>query len=668
MKAQSARPAELRRLMVRQQIEARGVTDRAVLAAMEEVPREAFVSAPYAKLAHEDQPLPIEEGQTISQPYIVALMAEALQLGSGARKRARVLEIGTGSGYAAAVLSRIAAEVYTVERIGSLAETARKRLAELGFENVHVLHGDGTLGWPEHAPYDGIVVAAGGPEVPEALLEQLSAGGRLVIPVGATQREQSLLRVTRSESGEIRREDLGGVRFVPLIGAQGFEAEASGPRPKPASGAGRGIASLIAEGCEPFGSIESADLAPLLARIGSARVVAIGEATHGTSEFYRMRARITRELIERKGFDVVAVEADWPDAARLDRHVRRLPDGTGERPFTRFPTWMWRNDEVAEFLGWLRTWNDGVKDPARRVAFSGLDLYSLHASMNAVVHYLEGVDPEAAAIARRRYGCLAPWEDDPHAYGQAAASGRYGSCEDAVVTMLGELLQRRLDLSAKDGERFFDAAQNARLVANAEEYYRSSFQGRISSWNLRDEHMFETLQALLAHRGPGSKAVVWAHNSHVGDADATEMAARGELNVGRLCRKALGDAAYLVGFGTDHGTVMAAHDWGDRPEVMQVRPSHERSYERCSHDSGVAAFLLPLRAPRRPEVREELLEPKLERAIGVIYRPRTEMQSHYFQAVLPRQFDEWIWFDETSAVTPRGPAEPGEPSEPHPFD
>jgi protein-L-isoaspartate(D-aspartate) O-methyltransferase len=668
MDAGSAGPAELRRRMVRQQIAARGVTDRAVLAAMEEVPREAFVSAQHAKLAHEDQPLPIEAGQTISQPYIVALMAEALQLGPGARQRARVLEIGTGSGYAAAVLSRIAAEVYSVERIESLASTARERLAELGYDNVHVLHGDGTLGWPEHAPYDGIVVAAGGPEVPEALLSQLRAGGRLVIPVGATQSEQSLLRVTRTESGGIRREDLGGVRFVPLIGAQGFEPEAGAPRPAPPARAKRGVASLVAEGCEPFGSIESADLAPLLSRIGSARVVAIGEATHGTSEFYRMRARITRELIERKGFDVVAVEADWPDAASLDRHVRRLSDGTGERPFRRFPTWMWRNEEVGEFVAWLRAWNDGVKDPARRVAFSGLDLYSLHASMNAVVHYLEGVDPEAAALARRRYGCLAPWEDDPHAYGQAAASGRYGSCEDAVVAMLAELLRRRLDLSAKDGERFFDAAQNARLVANAEEYYRASFQGRISSWNLRDEHMFETLQALLAHRGAGSKAVVWAHNSHVGDANATEMAARGELNIGRLCRKALGDAAYLVGFGTDHGTVMAAHDWGDPPEIMQVRPSHERSYERLGHDSGVAAFLLPLRVPARPEVREELLAARLERAIGVIYRPRTEMQSHYFQAVLPRQFDEWIWFDETSAVTPRGPAAAGDPSEPHPFD
>jgi protein-L-isoaspartate(D-aspartate) O-methyltransferase len=645
--------ADKRQRMVEEQLVARGVVDRAVLDAMEAVPREMFVPPAAVKFAYEDAPFPIEEGQTISQPYVVALMAAALTL----TPRDRVLEIGAGSGYAAAVLSQIAAEVYAVERHAALAELASRRMKDLGYHNVHIFHGDGTLGWPAHAPYDAIVVAAGGPSVPDALRAQLVLGGRLVIPVGATPRAQELVRVTRISQNEYRQEELGGVQFVPLIGSQGWTDW------NPATGIGRArdrrgapIVALLRETAEHLEDIESVKLEPLLERIGEARVVLLGEATHGSSEFYRMRARITRELIVHRRFRAVAVEADWPDAARIDRYVRHVPAASSrpEPAFSRFPTWMWRNQEVHEFVEWLRRHNGEVADPSYHVSFHGLDLYSLYTSAAAVIGYLEQVDAAAATVARRRYGCLMPWERDPANYGRAALTGRYRTCEGDVVAALQDLLARRLEYSRRDGERFLDAAQNARLVADAERYYRMLYYGSAASWNLRDQHMFDTLQSLLAFHGPETKIVVWEHNSHIGDAAATEMAARGEHNVGHLCRAAYGEGAHLIGFGTDHGTVAAASDWDAPVEIMDVRPAHAESYERLCHDAAVPAFLLPLRYPAREAVREELLPPRLERAIGVIYRPESELASHYFQASLPRQFDEYVWFDCTAAVTALG--------------
>jgi len=414
----------------------------------------------------------------------------------------------------------------------------------------------------------------------------------------------------------------------------------------------RGIAALIRGTGEPLDGIDHADLGRLVDRIGAARVVLLGEATHGTAEFYRMRARITRELICRRGFTIVAVEADWPDAASVDRQVRPGPPvADGAAPFSRFPDWMWRNHEVDRFVEWLRAWNGDQPGPESRVGFFGLDLYSLHASIEAVLRYLDDVDPEAAALARHRYGCLGPWELDPAKYGHQATTGRYRSCEEPVTTMLRELLARRLDYAGRDGDRFLDAAQNARLIANAERYYRSMYQGRAESWNLRDRHMFDTLEMLLAGGGSNARAVVWAHNSHVGNAAATEMARYGEYNLGQLARERFGAEAFLVGFGTDHGTVAAASDWDGPMQVMDVRPSHPESYERLFHESGVPAMLLPLGPAARPGVIDELSRPRLERAIGVIYRPETERQSHYFEAVLPDQFDEYVWFDESRALT-----------------
>jgi erythromycin esterase-like protein/dienelactone hydrolase len=455
---------------------------------------------------------------------------------------------------------------------------------------------------------------------------------------------------------------------------EGAGAESPGeggtPRRERAAAVYRGpaeIAALVAEAAEPFDAIEDAGLDALLDRIGEAEVVLFGEASHGTSEFYRMRQRITQRLIEEKGFTIVAAEADWPDAERVDEYVRGRT-GRDERPweaFARFPTWMWRNRDVLGFVEWLRDRNDG-RPKGEQVGFFGLDLYSLYTSMHEVLAYLEDRDPDLADTARERYSCLAPFEADPALYGRAVVTEQYRGCEDEAVAMLRDLLTQRLDrVAAPDGRRLFDATQNAAVVRDAERYYRSMFYGSPSSWNLRDTHMFETLRAVRAFHD-GAKAVVWAHNSHVGDAAATQMGARGEINIGHLCREEYGPSAYLVGFGTHTGTVAAASNWGEPVEVKRVRPSHAESYERVCHDTDLARFLLPLRAGGET-LRYELGHPRLERAIGVIYRPETELQSHYFHAALPSQFDEFVWFDESTAVEPLEQAQAPALPQRHPF-
>ena len=395
---------------------------------------------------------------------------------------------------------------------------------------------------------------------------------------------------------------------------------------------------------------------------GSARVVLLGEASHGTSEFYRARAAITRNLVENHGFTIVAVEADWPDAGRIDRYVRhRGPGNYDEESFARFPTWMWRNREVAGFIDWLRDYNERQPEE-RRASFRGLDVYSLRGSIAAVLDYLDRVDPEEASRARRRYGCLTPWHVEPAWYGRAVVTGQRDPCEDEVVEQLSQLLGKQVQYAQSDGEDFFDAAQNARIVRAAEEYYRVMYRRSHESWNLRDRHMFETLQALLDHRGPDAKAVVWAHNSHIGDASATEMGWRGEFNIGELCKTAWRSGA--ISIGTDRGTVAAADDWDEPMQIKTVLPSRPDSYERIFHASRLPRTLTDL---HYPEVRDLLSKPRLERAIGVVYRPDTERQSHYFEAVLPEQFDAYVWFEQTAAVTPLPTKRPHGVPETYPF-
>ncbi len=648
-----------REQMVAEQILARGVRDDRVLDAMNKVHREAFLPENVRDLAYEDRPLPIAAGQTISQPYIVAYMIEALVLKGGEK----VLEIGAGSGYAAAVLAEIAGAVYTIERIDQLAEKAASNLIDEGYENVHVLHADGTIGWIEESPFDAILVSAGAPEIPLTLKKQLAIGGKMVIPVGTDPKAQELIRITRVDENEYDYEDLADVRFVPLIGKEGWELEESEgeiTRPRVIQTRPRtseSLPSLISYDAETFSTVEEASLDSLLKRIGKARVVLIGEASHGTSEFYRMRALITRRLIEENNFNIVAAEADWPDAARIDHYVRHRDTQPSEwTAFARFPTWMWRNAEVMEFIDWLHGHNKALPYDDR-TGFYGLDLYSLYNSARAVINYLDEVDPDLALVARRRYGCLSPWEADPAAYGHAALTGAYRDCEQGVVSMLEELQKKQMEYAHHDGERFLDASQNAHLVANAERYYRMMYYGSRASWNLRDSHMFDTLLNVMTFHGESSKAIVWAHNSHIGDASATEMSARGEHNIGQLCRNKFNDDSCSIGFGTHHGTVAAASNWDGPMEVMQVRPSHPQSYERLFHLTNKPGLILPLHSQQKSDLYTQLSKPKLERAIGVIYRPETELASHYFEAVLPRQFDEYIWIDQTKAITPLSTAQ-----------
>lgn len=418
------------------------------------------------------------------------------------------------------------------------------------------------------------------------------------------------------------------------------------------------LAGTLRSFSEPLPALRAVDaFGAVFDRFGSARVVLLGEATHGTAEFYRARAAITRWLIEQHGFSIVAVEADWPDAARVDRYVRHMsakPDR--EQAFARFPQWMWRNMEFADFIEWLRLHNGGISE-ARRVAFRGLDVYSLRASIAAVLGYLEKQNPEHAAEARKRYGCLTPWQQEPTSYGRDVLKEGLQTCEREVLAQLQSLLAHRLSYLREDGEAFFDAAQNARIVRAAEHYYRLMYRSSVESWNLRDRHMFDTLQALLQEaprdpRQPPHKAVVWAHNSHIGNAAATAMGWQGEFNIGELCRTAYGRDAVLIGFGTDRGTVAAASDWDAPMEIKAVRPARPDSYEHAFRQAGVPCSLTEWRSEPKPELTDSLSESLLERAIGVIYRPETELQSHYFECVLPEQFDAFIWFEETSAVTP----------------
>lgn len=534
-------------------------------------------------------------------------------------------------------------------------------MESLGYDNVSIYEGDGSKGLAEKAPFDAIIVSAAGSHVPGPLLEQLEVGGRLVMPVGEPHAVQTLIKITRTGEEDYEQEEIGAVRFVPLIGAHGWTE--TGERGDP-----RSLPERIAAAAEALPALDDPTFGALFDRFGDARVVLLGEASHGTSEFYRARASITRRLIEEHGFNIVAVEADWPDAASIDRYVRHRTHREGEEAaFQRFPTWMWRNTEVDTFVRWLREHNRACA-PGAQAGFYGLDLYNLAGSMRAVIDFLDEADPEAAALARERYGCLQPWSRDPAIYGRIALSEGFARCETGVLEMLRDLLARRMECMGEACEEWLDAAANARLVKNAERYYRVMYEGAAESWNLRDTHMFETLCQLLDAKGPDSKAVVWAHNSHIGNAAHTEMGQqRGELNIGQLVKEKFGEQASLIGFGTHAGTVAAAHDWDEPMAIKEVRPSLAGSYERLCHDSGVERFLLDLRQGADEGLIEALLEPRLERFIGVIYRPQTERWSHYSECVLPKQFDAWVWFDETHAVTPLPGAElPGE-DETYPF-
>ena len=431
----------------------------------------------------------------------------------------------------------------------------------------------------------------------------------------------------------------------------------------------------IRENSHPVTGLDE-NYAPLFDLIGNSRFVLIGEASHGTHEFYRTRAYITKRLVREKGFRAVAVEADWPDAHRVNSYVL----GRGQDryalqsldDFRRFPAWMWRNSDVLDFVNWLRDYNDSLPRETPKTAFYGMDLYSFHSSSRAVLDYLDKVDPEAARRARFRYGCFEQFGEDIQAYGYAATFGLSKACEDEVVVQLIEMSRRAADLASRDGrldpDEFFTAEQNARVVKNAERYYRAMFSRRISSWNLRDRHMAETLDQLISHLGASAKIVVWAHNSHLGDARATEMSNQGELNVGQLVREKYGNTSVLIGFTTYTGAVTAASNWDGPAEQKQVRPALSDSFEAMFHATHVPAFLTVLRGNRF--LSGILNQERLERAIGVVYLPHSERVSHYFHARLADQFDAVIHIDNTKALQPleitSQPEEPGEVPETYP--
>jgi erythromycin esterase-like protein len=432
-------------------------------------------------------------------------------------------------------------------------------------------------------------------------------------------------------------------------------------RPAVKSGDSAALAALVRAAAHPFKGA-ARDYDPLMDLVGDARFVLLGEATHGTHEFYRERARITRRLVEEKGFGAVVLEADWPDAHRVNEYVRgRGKDETAEQAlsgFKRFPRWMWRNTDFRDFVVWLRAHND-ARPPEARVGVYGMDLYSVEDSAAAVKEYLKRVDPEAARVAGKRYGCLAGYRREGlQQYGLEVATRARGSCEKDVTAQWQEMERRLAARSTGPGsgldEELLSAYQNARVVKNGETYFRGLYYQKFSTWNLRDSHMVDTIHALAQHLpapgGAKAKVVVWAHNTHQGDARMTEQGEKGELNVGHLMRRFHDGGTVLVGFTTYAGEVMAADEWGAAGRKMKVRPALPESFSGLFHATGVHAFLLTLRG--EGEAALALAEPRLERAIGVVYLPATERRSHYFEARMSKQFDAVIHLDMTSAVTP----------------
>ncbi len=421
----------------------------------------------------------------------------------------------------------------------------------------------------------------------------------------------------------------------------------------------RRLLGSIHRNMEPITDPQSPNLDGLLDRIGPARVVLLGESTHGTKEFYELRAQISLALIREKGFNVVALESDWPDTSLVNSYIRG-----GGKPwlggFRRFPEWMWRNHSFVKFVEELLIHNSS--EGRAPVSIFGLDLYSLSSSLQSVLAFLEKHFPDEAHRARTARNCFHPWELDPAKYGLAVWQEALAGCEKEILDLLETLSEKRLSQEAAKNSALFSAFQNAKIIQSAEKYYRKMYEGRVDSWNLRDRHMFETLLALLDFYGPESKAVVWEHNSHIGNAAATEMGFFGEQNVGEFCKRHFGDLAYSLGFLTDHGTVAAAHEWDAPVEIKKLLPARFGSYEELFHQAGEKNFFLPLK-----KMKPELSEARLERAVGVIYRPETERLSHYFNADLTRQFDEICWIDETHAVEPLPFVKEVDASDTYPF-
>lgn len=496
---------------------------------------------------------------------------------------------------------------------------------------------------------------------PASILYVMAQTGLFPHDIFSVSPDNFILWVQFNMSKELCVGDARRTLIICLLAAVSIQAKGGHQNLSRAQTDTGSVVAAVRDAVRPLTGDER-DYDSLMELIGDARFVLLGEATHGTHEFYRERARITRRLIEEKGFNTIVLEADFPDTLRVNAYVRGASSDRSASEalagFKRFPRWMWRNTDVRDLVEWLRAHNDRRPAESSKVGVHGMDLYSLFTSADAVVKYLKSVDPEAARRARKQYNCFRWFRNDPQGYGQAVAYGTSRSCEREVGQQFQEMQERVAERTARgelrpDDELLF-ALQHARVVKNGEAYYRTIYRSGVASWNLRDRHMAETIDELVNYSNTQgaarAKVIVWAHNSHLGDARATEANERGELNVGQLMRQRRGTGAVLIGFTTYTGKVRAAREWGGSGERRTVRPSLAGSYGALFHETGVPNFLLPLR--NGGKLSDELAQARLERAIGVIYLPQTERQSHYFRARLAQQFDAVIHFDVTSAVEP----------------
>ncbi|WP_372794628.1 erythromycin esterase family protein [Lutibacter sp.] len=626
----------MKNLKIITQLKNRGITNPLLLQAFQDLPKDLLISKklyPYTS-----NKTTIENSLNIIEPrvLVVAKMLEKLKINEGDK----ILAIGVDSVYILAILSEICKEVYTVEGNEEYAKWALEVLKNIQITNVFIKIGNEKMGWEEHAPFDAILITSEFEEVSNTLKKQLKIGGRILVPMGPDWAHIIFEVIQRNSTTEYAVEKLKDNFFIPNPKILPEISSKDYPEKE--------IIDEIKTKAIAFKSIKEYPINQLLERIGNAQVVLLGEASHGTSEFYLTRQEITKALIEKKGFNFVSAEADWSDAEQINNYVRNQHTKKNWMPFTRFPQWMWKNKEVLNFVEWLKEYNSQHQN---KTGFYGLDLYGLENSMGLVINYLENIDKNLANLAKTRYACISPYMSDPAIYGKMVVSNQLESCEKEVLKMLVDLLKNKNKLN--HSPEYFYAYQNANVVVDAERYYKVMYYGSAESWNLRDFHMFYTLKSLLSYFGPQTKAIVWAHNSHIGNALATEMYSRGEINIGHLCKEHFEKKSYHMGFGTHTGTVAAANNWGTKMEVMNVNNSLPKSYENLCHQTQIDTFTLPLREKfSGKKLRKLLSTPKLERAIGVIYRPKTERMSHYFQAVLPSQFDEYIWFNTSKAVTP----------------
>lgn len=618
------------------QLKHKGIKNALLIKAFEGLPKALFTSKELHPFSYQESETDYQFETIEPRVIVIAKMLEQLKI----KEDEKILVIDVDSVYVLAALSKIYKEVFMIDANETYATWASQVLKNIGVENVSVKTDREPLGWKENAPFDTILIASEFEEVPDSLKEQLKIDGKLLVPIGPDWSHSVFEIIERVTLNEYRIEKLRDNFFIPNpkilpeIGTTEFPEKE--------------IVQEIKAKAIAFKSIKNFPMDDLLDRIGDARVVLMGEASHGTSEFYLARQEITKALIEKKGFNFVCAEADWGDAQQINNYVRNKHDKRDWVPFVRFPQWMWRNKEVLEFVEWLKKYNESHRNSK---GFYGLDLYGLENSINLVIDYLEKVDTRLANLAKARYGCIEPYMSDPAVYGKMVLSKQMISCEKDILKMLIDLLKNKNKLD--NSPEYYYAYQNANVVVDAERYYKAMYYGSAESWNLRDFHMFHTLKSLLTYFKPNAKAIVWAHNSHIGNALATEMYSRGEINIGHLCKEHFGEQSYHIGFGTHTGTVAAANNWGGEMEFIPVNKSLPDSYENLCAQTEIPSFTLPLRANHSGEKLRELLgTPKLERAIGVIYRPKTERMSHYFRAVLPSQFDEYIWFRSSNAVTP----------------